>query len=101
MNQKDAPDLVDEFGTDLVMLKDFRDRLYKIALRNVKPTLLWLVQQKEFNEAYKEERYEFLRGDKAFTRSMSHTLQAYGWRQTRLGRPLPSAKQPRKVAPTP
>ena len=66
------------------MPEGFRERLLKIALRQVKPTLLWLVQQKEFSAAYKEERYEFLRGDKAFNRSMSHVLQEYGWRQTRL-----------------
>jgi hypothetical protein len=90
LNQKDSPDLMDEFGGDLRMPSDFRERLYKIAVRQVKPTLLWLVQQKEFSDAYKEERYEFLRGDKAFNRSMSHALQAYGWRQTRLGRPLPT-----------
>jgi len=94
LNQKDAPELVDEFGSDLRMPSEFRERLYKIAVRQVKPTLLWLVQQKEFSEAYKEERYEFLRGDKAFNRSMSHALQAYGWRQTRLGRPIPTAPRP-------
>lgn len=102
LNQDDAPDLVDQFGADLCMPSEFRDRLLKIARRNVKPTLLWLVQQKEFSEAYKQERYDFLRGDKAFNRSMSHVLQAYGWRQTRLGRPLPSGtKQARKAALTP
>jgi hypothetical protein len=93
-----TPDLVDEFGGDLRMPGKFRDRLLKIGMRQVKPTLLWLVQQKEFSEAYKEERYEFLRSDKAFNRSMSHTLQAYGWRQTRLGRPLPTGpRASRKV----
>lgn len=99
LNQKDIPDLVDEFGGDLTMPSEFRERLYKIAVSKVKPTLLGLVQQKEFSEAYKEERYEFLRGDKAFNRCMSHALQVYGWRQTRLGRPRPTAsKLSRKVA---
>ena len=101
LNQKDTPDLVDEFGGDLCMPGEFRERLYKIAVKQVKPTLLWLVQQREFAEAYKEERYDFLRGDKAFKHSMSHALQAYGWRQTRLGRPRPTASKPsRKVVTT-
>jgi AIPR protein len=99
LNQKDLAELVDEFGGDLRMPEGFRERLLKIALRQVKPTLLWLVQQKEFSAAYKEERYEFLRGDKAFNRSMSHVLQEYGWRQTRLGRPfISSAKGGRRAA---
>jgi hypothetical protein len=88
LNQKDLPDLVEEFGGDLRMPEGFRERLLKIALRQVKPTLLWLVQQKEFSEPYQNERYDFLRSEKAFTRCMIRTLQEYGWRQTRLGRPL-------------
>jgi hypothetical protein len=90
LNQKDLADLVDEFGGDLRMPEGFRGRLLKIALRQVKPTLLWLIQQRDFSDAYKEERYEFLRGDKAFNRCIGHVLQEYGWRQTRLGRPLTS-----------
>jgi hypothetical protein len=98
LNQKDIPDLVDEFGGDLRMPSEFRERLLRIALKQVKPTLFWLVQQKEFSEAYKEERYDFLRGDKAFNRCMSHALEVYDLRQTRLGRPLPTASKPsRKV----
>jgi hypothetical protein len=88
LNQKDTPDLVDEFGADLRMPAEFRERLYKIAVRQVKPILLWLVQQKDFSEAYKEERYDVFRGDKAFKQSMSRALQIHGWRQTRLGRPF-------------
>jgi hypothetical protein len=98
LNQKDIPDLVDEFGGDLRMRKELFDRLLKIGVRQVKPTLLWLVQQKEFSEAYKEERYEFLRGDKAFNRSMSHALEVYGWRQSRLGRPLPTGSRSSRKA---
>jgi hypothetical protein len=80
------------------MPNEFRERLFKIALRQVKPTLYWLVQQKEFSEAYKDERYDFLRGDKAFNHSMSHALQAYGWRLTRLGRPRPTASKASRKA---
>jgi hypothetical protein len=98
LNQRDLADLVDEFGGDLRMPEGFRERLLKIALRQVKPTLLWLVQQREFSEAYKEERYEFLRGDKAFNRSMGHLLQEHGWRQTRLGRPFKGAGRGGKVS---
>jgi hypothetical protein len=94
LNQKDLPELVDEFGGDLRMPEAFRERLLKIALRQVKPTLLWLVQQKEFAEAYQNERYDFLRGEKAFSRCMTRALQEYGWRQTRLGRPLQAAGKP-------
>ena len=98
LNQPDLAQLADDFGGDLRMLGDFRERLYKIALSKIKPTLLWLVQQKEFAEAYKEERYDFLRGDKAFNRSMGRVLQEYGWRQTRLGRPMASSKSAGKKA---
>jgi hypothetical protein len=56
LNQKDPPELVDEFGGDLRMPEGFRGRMLKIALRQVKPTLLWLVQQEEFSVAYKGER---------------------------------------------
>jgi hypothetical protein len=98
LNQKDLSELEEEFGHDLRMPEAFRSRLLKIAQRQVKPTLLWLVQQREFSDAYKEERYDFLRGDKAFNRSMSHVLQEYGWRQSRLGRPYVSAvKSARKA----
>ena len=94
LNQKDLPDLVDEFDGDLRMPEGFRERLLKIAVRQVKPTLLWLVQQPEFSASYKEERYDFLRGDKAFNRSMGHALREYSWRQTRLGRPFASIGRP-------
>jgi hypothetical protein len=101
LNQKDLPDLIEEFGGDLRMPNEFRERLYKIALRQVKPTLLWLVQQKEFAESYKEERYEFLRGDKAFNRTLSHVLDAYGWEQRRVGRPMRTVpKAPRRLVAT-
>jgi hypothetical protein len=91
LNQTDLPNLVDQFGGDLRMPEGFRERLLKIARRQVKPTLLWLVQQHEFSESYKQERYDFLRGDKAFNHSIGHALHEYGWRQTRLGRPFKSA----------
>ena len=76
------------------MPEEFKDRLLKIARRQVKPTLLWLVQQGEFSGPYKEERYDFLRGDKAFNHSMGHALREFGWRQTRLGRPFKKMPQP-------
>jgi hypothetical protein len=88
LNQSDLGDLVATFGTDLRMPSDFRERLLKIAMRQVKPTFAWLVQQKDFAEHFKQERYDFLRGEKAFKKCMSHALEAYGWRQTRLGRPV-------------
>jgi AIPR protein len=91
LNQKDLADLVEEFGSDLRVPQRFKERLLKIAMQQVRPTLVWLVKEQEFSEAYKEERYDFLRSDKAFNRCMGHVLQEYGWRQTRLGRPFASA----------
>jgi hypothetical protein len=96
LNQKDQADLVEKFGADLRMPEQFRERLYKLAMRQVKPTLLWLVQQPEFSDSYKQERYDFLRGDKAFNRSMGHVLREYGWRQTRLGRPFTNVSKSRR-----
>lgn len=99
LNHPKKEDLAEEFGNDLRGPDAFKECLLKIAMKHVKPTLLWLVQQAEFAEAYKGESYDFLRGDKAFQQCMRHLLEVYGWKQTRLGQPYKNlAKQNRKPA---
>ena len=97
LNQKDIHNLATTYGCNVSVPGLFKERLLKIAMGQIKPTLLWLVQQPEFVQAYKEERYEFLRGDKAFDACMRHCSQQYGWGQSRLGRP-PVATQPLRKA---
>ena len=97
LNQNDLSDLVEDFGGDLRMPNGIKERLHRLAVKQIKPTMLWLVQQDEFSAAYKDERYDFLRSDKAFNRSMRHLLEQHGWRQTRLGRPLSASGKSRRA----
>lgn len=79
LNDDDAGDLAERFGSDMTMEAEFTERVRDLASRRVRPLLSELVRQKRFAEDVAVENYEFLKTNDAFDRCMEIAHQKWGW----------------------
>ena len=71
LNNKNLEDLLENFGTSMVIQMEFRALLMKIASTRVRPLLTELMADAEYQDQIANDKFGFLRSDKAFTKCMN------------------------------
>jgi hypothetical protein len=77
--------LAREHGAHLVATEEFTEVIERLASTRVKPLLMWIANESQYQEDVKAERYGFLGTRKLFERAMEVGRERWEWTHRRLG----------------
>lgn len=79
MNDDSLEELVNDYGNDLRIPKEFRNSLYKIARIKVLPLFKDVVNREEYKEKIESEKLDFLRDRRLFSEIMDLARKKNKW----------------------
>jgi len=85
LNDRKRDGLADKHGRNLVATEDFTGAIERLAESRVKPLLMWVVNESDYAEDVRAERYGFLGTRKVFERTMEVARSNWDWQHRRLG----------------